>query len=340
MRSCKKVLHISPTPLVGAPGKISNSLNKYTNIQSDTIILKDYPNHLGSIFIKDAIVFSNNSNPLLKELVTEKINSVDIIHVHNFLPSSFENYLIKNLKNKSVKFIYHVHSCTGEGPLFFKRTNSSKIKYDLLLAVSQLQPRLFQDHYFAPNIVLSKPNYQPCLDVPKIIFSPAHKKTGMRWGDKYSKNLNSALGCINETGKAKLIEILGVSPLELFETRKLVDITIDEINSGGFHQVSLEGLAAGNAVINGADWFSLEVIKNISKRNERPPFIIANENNIKNILVHHITNIDNLNRIKKESYEYFCENLKPDHLIKYYVKYYEHVLNLGAKTKTRNNLEL
>ena len=46
MNSCKKILHIAPTPLVGSPEKISEALNKFTDYDSSVVILKDYPGDL------------------------------------------------------------------------------------------------------------------------------------------------------------------------------------------------------------------------------------------------------------------------------------------------------
>jgi hypothetical protein len=328
MKCCKKVLHITPTPLVNAPEKISEALNIYTDIESNVLVLKDYPNHLKNIFINQALTYFNTKDKYYDKFIIDKINDADIIHIHNFLPVSFEMFLLENLKNRNTKFIYHTHSVLSEGPIFYERPRSSKIEYSLKLSVAQIQPRMYENYKFAPNITLFKPNFRKLENnIPRILFSPAHKQTSLRFGQKYSQVLNEILLSMSRLNMIDLIDITGIRPRELYEIRKTTDISIDEIVTGGFHQISLEGLAAGNVVVNGADWFSMQVMKNISKNNEYPPFLIANEQNAKDKLFDLVKNIDMINNIKKESFEYFQKNLSPDFLINYYVKYYEEVMN-------------
>ncbi len=128
-------------------------------------------------------------------------------------------------------------------------------------------------------------------------------------------------------GNIELIDINGINPFELFEIRKSVDITIDEIVTGGFHQVSLEGLCAGNVVINGADWFSLETAKHISKNLEIPPFIKITEENARDKLNSLLYDPGKIDLLKKKGYEYFKDNLDPSYLINFYVNHYNEVCN-------------
>jgi hypothetical protein len=56
------------------------------------------------------------------------------------------------------------------------------------------------------------------------------------------------------------------------------------------------------------------MLKYFAKTGRTPPFVLANDNNIKNIL----TNLNNLSETKKLSLEYYAENLMPEHLITFY----------------------
>jgi len=327
MKYCKNVLHITPTPLVKAPENLSAALNKYTDIKSHNLVLTDYPNHLKGIFINDSISFFNLSTSK-SDFVIDLINQADIIHVHNFLPKSFENYLINTLNNKKSFFIYQNHSFLREGPLFTRRDRTSILNFSLKLTVSQVHPRLHPNFKFAPNIIPFKPSYTHNKNkMIRVLFSPAHKQIGSRWSQKYSPHLNEILNAHNTLGNLELIDISGIKPYELFEIRKTVDITIDEIVTGGFHQVSLEGLCAGNVVINGADWFSLETAKHISKNFEKPPFVTTTEERVKETLDSLLSDHSRIEELKKSSYEYYKENLDPSYLVNFYVNYYNGVCN-------------
>lgn len=309
------VLQLSPTPLVMAPELLSSALNSYTDISSKTILFSDYPNKLAGIFIREAIVFSKTT----KDLISVMFKKADIITIHNSTTPVMEE-MIKEFASPDVKFVYVAHSPQHEGPLFFNPEIADEIDYDAKLVIGQYQPRHYQDSIIVPNITMFDPIDEVTVnEVPKVMFNPAHTKTGGRWNDKTSFKLNEIITSLDKLGLIELINIQGVRPDILFEYRKQADFTIDEIVTGAFHKVSLEGLCAGNATINNADFFSLQMIKGFSKHNELPPFVTANENTIQNILL----DKDSLLERKKASVEYYKRNLHPSHLVGFYEKAYK-----------------
>jgi hypothetical protein len=325
MSSSKLILHISPTPLVSAPEKIVDCLKRYSRFKSELVLLNDYPGELKGKFSKNAIFYTQNNHDVVKGF----IEKASIIHIHNFLPENFINTFKELLLLSSAKLVYQVHSPLREGPVFYDFGKYSSIDFDESLVVAQYHSRLYPCHIPVPNII----NFEAGIsliedeDIPVILFSPAHNRTGGRWNDKTCNELDATLDALQKLKLCKVIYAKGLTPYELFALRKTAHITIDEIVTGAFHQVSLEGLAAGNVVVNDADWFSCKQLQSYAEQNEEPPFLRVNKDNAYEVLLNLVTNKSKIRELQSRSYQYHIENLKPDFLINNFVDVYERVLN-------------
>ena len=78
-----------------------------------------------------------------------------------------------------LKFIYKVHSPLREGPNFVNY-EPNKFYFNKKCVVSQYHPRLYPDYKMLPNLVLEKPTLNLINDdeIPRVLFSPAHKRIG------------------------------------------------------------------------------------------------------------------------------------------------------------------
>ena len=114
-----KVLHLSPTPLVAAPGKLSRALRQAGH-DSLCVALNDYPKNgpLHGKFIDDVTLLAEAGSEV-KDLVDGFARAADVIHIHNDLPASTVQWL-RELSPRA-RFVYQVHSPLREGPLYFER---------------------------------------------------------------------------------------------------------------------------------------------------------------------------------------------------------------------------
>lgn len=320
------VLHISPTPLVDAPRKVSEELNKSPKFTSTTIIFNDYPGTLAGVFSQQSILYTKN-----KDLAIKLIEEADIIHIHNFLSEEQEQVIFQNSKS-DIKFIYQVHSPLREGPNFVEY-QPKYIEFDKKCVIAQYHTRLYPDYEMVPNIILHEPSLNPIqkTEKPKVLFSPAHKRTGGRWNDKYSNELMEALESLSKLKKIELIIAEGYTPHELYILRTKCHITIDEITTGAFHQISLEGLCAGNVVINNSDCFSNDIFKHFVNANDDLPFYKVNRFNVYDRLFTLVSNHEQIAGLQQKSYEFFECYLKPRKLIKSFEKIYLEVLDDVSK---------
>ena len=317
MLGCK-VLHLSSTPLVGAPTKISKTLCDI-GVDSSCIILKDYPIHSGlsDCFIGDACLAKDNIDKVIAKCV-----SADIIHIHNDIPISLVKSLLI-LKDK--KFIYQVHSPLREGPLFYERSKYFGLNFAKKLVVAQYQPRLYPNYTLVPNITLFKPcvTYRKKDEALKVMFSPSHKRGG-RWNSKVCNRTEQAIEAVSSRNDVEIIFLNNPQhPDALFKARCLAHVTIDEVLTGAYHQVSLEGLCSGNVVFNRADYFSMASLRSVAGSKVFPPFIFTEPRTLEANLIKFAESVELTNTLQKESIDYYSTYLSPHKLINKYVEIYQ-----------------
>ncbi len=317
-----RIVHISPTPLVGSPAKIAIAQRMRGSISSH-IVLADYPakGALANKFIDNSIVFTDFTKRTIERLVSE----ADIIHIHNSLSDERARWIYG--LNQTAKFVYQVHSPLREGPLYVSRVSESGLPFCAHLVVAQYHPRLYPDFIPVPNIVVedSGGTLRSGLEKLRVLYSPTHTRGG-RWNNKYSQGLEDACRSLEKVGKIELVfPREAVHPRALLEVRRSCHVSIDEISTGAFHQVSLEGLCAGNVVINRADFFSKKIFSKFSQ-NEMPPFLYADDATIGDLLLRMAEDTDETVRLQKASLDYFKRYLSPELQVRAYEDVYESIL--------------
>jgi len=320
-----KIVHLAQTPLVGAPGKLSRVLNQ-AGISSSSYCVNDYPNKgaLYKQFIDNTMVLSEMSNYIFDAFLKD-VRSSDIIHIHNSLHPDFIKKILPFCADS--KFIYQVHSPLREGPLFVDRSSELGFYFHKKLVVAQYQPRHYPEFQCVPNVVIDAPTYtaREQGQLLKVIFSPSHTRSG-RWNAKMSSVLGDLLVGLRKSKKIELfMPTKPVPPKELMLARGCSDVSIDEIMTGAYHQISLEGLCAGNAVINRADYFSTAMLSNISRAPNPPPFLYADDTTILDVIYKLANNVDYTNEVKHRSYSFFKKHLSPLSLIERFIEVYDEV---------------
>ncbi|CAI8779867.1 hypothetical protein [Pseudomonas sp. IT-P291] len=314
-----KIVHISQTPLVAAPSKIAlaQRLNGHDSI---AVALNDYPikGPLAGKFIEEYILESEFTKPF----IDAAISAADIIHVHNDIPDSWAERLINS--NQSARYFYQAHSPLREGPLYLPRHAEINLPFSANLVVGQFQPRIHKDHVFVPNIIHDVPSFSPRQKNQKlrVIFSPTHLRPG-RWNNKHVEKLDVAIDALVKLGKIEaVIPTEPVSPKTLMAMRKTCHVTIDEIATGGFHQVSIEGLAAGNVTVNRADFFCKAVFSNFTD-GVFPPFVYATGESIASLLEELANDWQKTVELQEQSLEFFKTHLTPEKMAAVFDQAYE-----------------
>lgn len=323
--SSTNILHWSNTPLVGSPSNISMLINSIDSFSSKHIVEKDYPNNgmLYKEYTKESLMLEN-SDKLNQDIIVNFIEDADIIHVHNSISE-------KNLKNifdlnKNCDFIYHIHSPLKEGPLFFPHYKKFEGIFKEFLVVSQYQPRIYQNFTPVPNIIAKTPSIRLLKDdeIIRVLYSPTHLRPG-RWNNKYYKEMVEVLESLDKLGLIEYINAKNMKPDTLFEIRRTCHISIDEIVTGSFHQVSLESLVAGNLTINAADFFTRSSFQLSIGSKDELPFFYTNMQNFRESILEIIGDYQLIRNYQLKSFDYAKKNLVPNELAKIYQRVYERV---------------
>lgn len=316
-----RVVHLSSTPLVGAPAKITRCLRR-AGIPAECVIIKDYPGALAGKFLLDTMVWEGVPRQL-QVMIEGLIQEADIIHVHNDLPISFSERIISIAPN--ALYVYQVHSPLREGPLYVERTPHLPFPFEAHLVVGQYQPRQYPTHIPVPNLVDDITFFSPrkAGEKLRVLFSPSHTREG-RWNRKSSAHLEKLLSNLSSMKSMEIIKPdKPLDPSTLFSIRRQSHVSIDEIFTGAFHQISIEGLCAGNVVINAADYFSKSMMAWCSGADHHPPFLYADETTLADTLIKLAADHEYTVEIQRMSHEYFKKYLRPDLLINRFIDVYK-----------------
>lgn len=320
------IVHISNTPLAGAPGRLSNNLQQHTKLNSICFTEKDYKKAMAHIFTKHSLVLNNGLDADAMGLFRKALVNASVIHIHNYISPAVSK-LVQELSS-DVPIIYHLHSPRREGPLYIPRNKEFKLPIVKQLVVAQMHPRFYPNATPVPNIVpIGYPYLRETEDPEKvrILYAPAEVRAG-RWNGKACQHLFDALKVVSAHKNVDVVALSQPQPSHVLERiRATCDVSVDEIVTGGFHQVSLEGLQAGNAVINGADEISMRVM--MGWTGARPPFVVSHSSTIADDLWKLIEDRDYLATTRKASLDYALKYLNPKKLIKIYENIYKDVIS-------------
>lgn len=318
------VVHISNSPLVGSPGKISYLLNLKAEFSSVHYCVNDYPDKspLNKKFIENSFVLSSKEFNF-KPFFLDDLKKADIVHIHNEIPHDLALEIFSYAKN--AQFIYQVHSPLREGPLYVDRSEKMLLHFDKKLVVAQYQPRLYQDYIMVPNIINSfaSVNYYEPGESLKIMFSPSHSRGG-RWNAKTDDRVEMALKAIQNIPGVEMIQpVAPLHPNTLLNLRRKSHISIDEILTGAFHQVSLEGLICGNITINGADTLSkLAFSQSYGSSFDEIPFVFSAEDDLFDLVLDYVQSPEKIIQEQEKTYAFALKYMNPNILIKEYIDVY------------------
>lgn len=318
--SAHKIVHISPTPLVGAPGKIAWA-QRMKGHDALAVALSDYPKGgpLEKMFMDQTLMIDD----FTRDCIEASIRSADIIHVHNFIPKERVNWLRE--LNQAASYVYQVHSPLREGPLYVERGGEdAPFNFNVKLVVGQYCGRFYPTFLPVPNVILASPsvNLRQKGERLRVMFSPTHKQEG-RWNSKYSRQLETTLLSLSNLGKIQVISPKEpVPPETLMTIRRSCHVSIDEIVTGGFHMVSLESMCAGNIAINRADFFARSTFSTFSE-GVMPPFVYADDGSISEVLMRLADDWEETARLQKESVDYFRRYCDPLRLVEFFDAAYE-----------------
>lgn len=268
------VVHLSLSPLAGAPIRIVDALNQWTSFHCRLINFN--PGLYGARTFPEDLIWAQDQDVCL-----ELIKTADILHFHHYFDLETENnpfnINFRDRAKKSAKFIRQYHT-----DLFqlcqWNKCSPSAILNDRYprIVIAHCAERTFLDTFIVPNIL----PIQSELLCPEVtqnrrerVFFSASFDTSMwhaRWN---TKGLPEVRAKFEYLQTRKDFDFLLVSNTPYEQCQKLKqqsDIVIGDTTSGGFHLTDLEALSQGKPTFTYLDGRSQMVLQQLLNCNELP----------------------------------------------------------------------
>lgn len=327
-----RVVHIAPSPLVGAPLKIANLLRSY-GVPSCSFAEHDYPNK-GPLFGKftDGVHVLSDATTQASNVFMRELERCNIVHVHNYVSAEVARLVMRHAPQS--KLVYHVHSPLKEGPLYIDRCGTLDLEFDAKLVVAQYQPRLFQDFTPVPNVVPAPPtlNLRNERERLRICYSPTHTRGG-RWNAKTTAAFEKVMGIVATLGNVEMVAPKDpIPPATLIGLRRTAHFSIDEVVTGAFHQVSLESMTCGNVTVNGADHFSVACLADCYGASlQDVPFVKASPGDLLDVIYDFARDTTKTRDAQVRAHRFAQTYMSPDRVAKIYARIYESLFHDQAK---------
>lgn len=320
------VVHLTLTPLAGAPIRIVQALNQWTDIEARLINFN--PRAYGSRTFDEDIDFSND-----RIEARAIIEDADIVHCHHWINLQYNPFGI-DLRDKCV--IRHFHSEPG----FVAHHAGIPIESILYEEIPQLVVAQHQERYYpnarpVPNLLnlekieVSKRNKLDTKhDQITVGFHPTSDQNcfSERWNTKganetftFLNRLKSECGfaieCDKELPHEKLIGI-----------RANCDILFDEMVTGAYHLTGLESLALGKPTFGFLDNRSIINIVEITGCSTLP-WLNFSLDAFETVFREILSSKDLRNYIGEASKEWIRQYWNEQKLVRHFTAAYEDVLS-------------
>ena len=338
-------VHISYTPLAGAPIRIVNALNKWTDIKARLINLN--PNIYGARVFEEDLIWEKDREEALR-----LIANADIICFHHWMRLDDNGFQINflNVVKKNCKFVRQFHSnldtITGGDKNLKEIILNENIP--ILSALPRKTfpqnsysafPRIVIPHYpersilnakIVPNIIpINDYNYKPIKtdnDKPTIFYSYTFNNEGFssRWDTKGYPEVSLLLEQFKDLANIK--KITNAPFFECLKLKRESDIVIDDIITGSYHLTSLEALSQGKPTLAYLDNRTQYILRELTGASELP-FVNVKMEEAKYVLEELCRDKKLREEIGDYSRKWMEKYYNDKDLAKIYKKVYEDILN-------------
>lgn len=258
-----KVLHLSDTPLVGAPLRISRALNRLPGVTSRAAVWRT------KIGVYETLAFDTDLRWEHDRVEIVKLaQEADVLHLHQTVrPGSqeFPGLDLAGLAAAGVPLLRHFHST----PQFLAALSGQSVAELLAcriprVVIAQHPERFVPDAALVPNIVFAEdaaPVLARSAGQPlRIGYAPSRFNTARssRWDTKgYPETLAMLREVVRRSRRAGLaieVDCIENTPhAECLNRKAACDVVLDDLVTGSYHLNTLESLVAGRAVITYLD---------------------------------------------------------------------------------------
>lgn len=328
------VVHLSCTPLAGAPIRLCKAINDFTDFDARLINLN--PNAYGSRVFDEDLVFSDSPSDCRRMIL-----DADLVHLHHYLDVRSNPFGV-DLSDKVV--LRHFHSEPG----FVARSSGVSVEEVLSdglpkVCIAQYHERMYPNARVVPNILnfddievarrsLSREGGQPVVS-----FSPTTATS--IWEDRW--NTKGSPEVLREVARLKREEALPEFVFDFFQgvpyhnallRRAYSDIVIDDLVTGSYHLTSLEAMALGRACLCFLDQRCVAVVAAMTGSSSLP-WLNVHLNELSEILPFLLRNRDVVDSIGEQSRDWIYSYWRPEILVRKFVEIYQELLSGNFKCR-------
>lgn len=269
------ILLVSETPVAGTVCRFSQALSDSNSVrESFPFVLRNYKNSPFDLPYGQMSSYHNWAN-----ILGEYARNADHVIFHNCTEQSILN-IVKNSARSGTSLNYHLHSPPFEPPLFTYDiiTNND---FDNVFSVAQGYARFYDNSIPIANIIPDIKVFNRKSRRSAVVVGHL-RTTSARWSKKIPQNLVQDLEKLLNEDKVEVCTIpklfgCDTVPYKTFsQALQNFNYVIDDICSGLFHQISLEGLKSGCIVFSAADSYSIDSFC-LAAECPPPPFDFVND---------------------------------------------------------------
>ncbi|MCV2355500.1 hypothetical protein LNV09_15220 [Paucibacter sp. B2R-40] len=329
-----KVLHLSHTPLVGAPGQICQAIQQH-GIDARWVVLKP-DNYSGLSFSLDWR-WENNL-----EEVLSFAKSADILHLHNYIDldcKDFPGLNFRELWNSGKPMVRHFHSNPKLIANYMGQTEQALATCPLpKLVVAQYQERYFPTARVVPNLVSAALPARSRIGLPlRVGYAPSNFRSARssRWDTKgYPETvrvLNRTISQLRKRGTAVELDLITQVPhAQCIERKSNCDLFIDDLVTGSYHLNTLESLAQGCATLCHIDDRTKTTLGELLGRDDFPALDVRLEH-LSSILDYFALQPDLARAIGTQSKQWMDQYWSPAQMATHFITAYQAVIEQPSK---------
>ena len=327
------IMHLSTTPLVGAPGSICRALNMHEGVEARWAVLDATVGSYDKMVFDLDLQWKND-----RQQIIDLVQRCDVLHLHNFIgldSKIFSPIDFRVMWNQRRTIVRHFHST----PMWVAK-NMGVSEETILncpipkLVIAQHQERFIGNARMVPNIVF--PNSKICRlrsnDAPlRIGYAPSRflSARAARWDTKGYPETVKMLQRLVRTARKQglgieidLIEL--VSHSECLRRKSDCDIFIDELVTGSYHLNTLEALCTGIACLTFLDRRTQQAISALTGRTDFPAISVGLEH-AHDVLLELCKDRESIRQIGMHSKEWMALHWEPFCLARLFLDAYTHV---------------
>ncbi|MBP6898910.1 MAG: hypothetical protein KBC73_02415 [Burkholderiaceae bacterium] len=249
------VVHLTHTPLAGAPIRICQALQLHPGIESRVCVLNAAA--FGSRTFDEDLVWQRD-----KDEVIDLVQRCDVLHLHNYIDLDSQEFApidFRRLWQQGKPMVRQFHAGPALVARFMGRSEAQVLDCPIpKLVCGQWQERCYPNARPVPLIVFPpEPAPRPSArDGVRISYAPSlfRPARAERWDTKGYPETRRMLDQVQKRARAEghavTVDVIEMVPHQECLARKaLSHVAIDELVTGSYHTSTLESLAAGSATM-------------------------------------------------------------------------------------------